>query len=97
MIPKKNKKKFVEEYGNWWYLREFDFRVENLADYEYPISIEMMRIICERKECDWMVYNNYNDAVRASKYVRSSFGLPEINYPPEDCRTYKFLTEMNGK
>jgi hypothetical protein len=44
-----------------------------------------------------MVYNNYNDAVRASKYVRSSFGLPEINYPPEDCRTYKFLTEMNGK
>ena len=38
MIPKNNKEKFVKKYGNWWFLRDLDFLVENLADCGYNMT-----------------------------------------------------------
>ena len=88
MIPKNNKEKFVEKYGNWWYLRDLDFLVENLADCEYNMTYERMDIVFDGKL--WAVYDNYDEAVEASKKVRRVLGLPEAKYALEDCRAYKF-------
>ena len=38
----------------------------------------------------WAVYDDYDEAVEASKKVRKVLGLPEAEYAPEDYRTYKF-------
>lgn len=78
MIPKNNKKKFIEKYGNWWYLRDFDFLVENLANSGYNMTVERMKVIMGKKS--WAVYDNYNEAVEASKKVRSALGLPLATY-----------------
>lgn len=88
MIPKNNKERFVKKYGNWWYLRDLDFLVENLADCGYNMTVERMEVV--RGGNQWAVYNNYDEAVKASKNVRYALGLPEVKYPPVDCRTYKF-------
>lgn len=78
MIPKNNKKKFIEKYGNWWYLRDFDFLVENLANSGYNMTVERMKVIMGKKS--WAVYDNYYEAVEASKKVRSALGLPLATY-----------------
>lgn len=88
MIPKNNKEKFVKKYGNWWYLRDLDFFPMNLADCGYNMTAERMSIVREGKE--WAVYDNYHEAVEASKKVRRVLGLPEVEYAPEEYRTYKF-------
>jgi len=88
MIPKNNKEKFVKKYGNWWYLRDLDFLVENLADCGYDMTVERMKIV--RNGNRWAVYDNYYEAVDTSKLVRETLGLPEVEYPPKDCKTYRF-------
>lgn len=88
MIPKNNKEKFVKKYGNWWYLRDLDFLVENLSDCGYDMTVERMKIV--RNGNQWAVYDNYYEAVDTSKLVRKTLGLPEVEYPPKDCKTYKF-------
>lgn len=88
MIPKNNKEKFVKKYGNWWYLRDLDFLVENLADCGYDMTVKRMKIVRDGNQ--WAVYDNYYEAVDASKLVRKTLGLPEVEYPPKDCMTYKF-------
>lgn len=86
MIPKNNKEKFVKKYGNWWYLRDLDFLVENLADCGYNMTAERMRIVCEGKE--WAVYDNYHEAVEVSRKVRKTLGFRESDYPDRQTMTY---------
>ena len=62
MVPKNNKEEFIKRYGNWWYLREFDFLPENLANYEQNMTAERMEIALSYKK-PWAVYGNYHDAV----------------------------------
>ncbi len=88
MIPKNNKEKFVKKYGNWWFLRDLDFLVENLADCGYNMTYERMDVVFDGKL--WAVYDDYDEAVEASKKVRKVLGLPEAKYAPEEYRTYKF-------
>lgn len=89
MIPKNNKEKFVKKYGNLWYLREFDFLVENLADCGYDMTVERMRIVKQRYKV-WAVYDNYFEAVQNSILVRKTLGLPEAKYPDYETMTYDF-------
>lgn len=86
MIPKNNKEKFLKKYGNWWYLRDLDFLVENLADCGYNMTTESMKIVCGGN-C-WAVYNNYDEAVKASKKVRKVLGFKEVKYPDLQTMTY---------
>ena len=88
MIPKNNKEEFIKRYGNWWYLREFDFFPQNLADYEQNMTTERMEIALSFKK-PWAIYGNYHDAVQASIEVRQKLGLPQLDhYPSEDIMTY---------
>ena len=88
MIPYKNKEKFIELYGNWWYLRDFDFLVENLADSQYDMTAERMRIVRSKER--WAVYDDYDKAVSASMSVRRALGLPPVLYPSREDVTYDF-------
>lgn len=88
MIPKNDKEKFVKKYGNWWYLRDLDFLVENLADCGYNMTVDRMRIVREGKE--WAVYDNYYEAVEASRKVRKALGFRESEYPDREIMTYEF-------
>lgn len=90
MIPKNNKEKFVKRYGNLWYLRDLDFFPENLAECGYNMTVGRMDIVFSRDR-RWAVYDDYDEAVEASKKVRKAAGLPEVEkYPPEENLTYKF-------
>lgn len=89
MIPKNNKERFVKKYGNWWYLRDLDFLVENLADCGYNMTVERMNVV-KSKDKLWAVYDNYYEAVEASKAVRKALGFSQAVYPTIDCVTYKF-------
>lgn len=77
MIPKNNKDKFIEKYGNLWYLREFDFMPENLADYHNNLTESRMKIaLSEPKK--WAIYDNYDKALAASIKVRVALGLTSV-------------------
>jgi len=77
MIPKNNKDKFIEKYGNLWYLREFDFMPENLADYHQNMTEARMKIaLSEPKK--WAIYDDYDKAMMASITVRMALGLHEV-------------------
>lgn len=92
MIPKNNKERFVKKYGNLWYLRDLDFLVENLAECGYNMTVELMAIAMRSgKRKQWAVYDDYDEAVDASKRVRKALGFPEATYPARDVKTYKYV------
>lgn len=77
MIPSKNPKKFVEEYGNWWYLREFDYLPEPLEYYDRNLNPSALCfIMCSAKESGcWRLFDNEEEAKKASCRVRETLGL----------------------
>lgn len=72
MIPRNNKKKFIEKYGYKWYLRDFDY---------YPAPLENMWMEWGENQWDGVrkntlkVFDNMNDAYLASYEVRKLLGL----------------------
>lgn len=77
MIPNKNPKRFIEEYGNWWYLREFDYFPEPLEYYNKELNHNAIQLILNSKErdCGWRLFDNIMDAKKASNEVREALGL----------------------
>lgn len=79
MIPLKNKKKFVQEYGNLWYLREFDHLPEPLELYDKDISDTILKLIKGGTWDGWAIFNSIGDAKSASAAVRHLLGISRIN------------------
>ena len=67
MIPKNNPEKFITTYGNWWYLREFDYLPEPLEYYNKNISSEFMSCV---KEGKFDLFQSLEDAKLASYEIR---------------------------
>ena len=79
MVPLKNKKKFVQEYGNLWYLREFDHLPEPLELYDKDINDTVLELIKDGKFDGWAIFNSLGDAKSASAAVRRLLGISCIN------------------
>lgn len=81
MTPRNNPKKFVQKWGNLWYLREFDYLPEHLAFYPHNLRKEQI----EYGVKNWAFFNDYEKAVQASIEVRKVLGLKQhIKYPDKN-------------
>lgn len=79
MVPNKNPEKFVEKYGQKWFLREFDFLPERLEFYNRNLSKDAINEI--QRGVNWKVFDNLEEAKKASDAARVAVGLkPYFSY-----------------
>ena len=72
MIPNKNPKEFVDTFGEWWYLREFDYLPEPLELYNRNITLEFM---LEAKQGTFDLFKTKEEAIIASLLIRLQRGM----------------------
>ena len=67
MIPRNNPEKFIERWGNWWYIREFDYLPEPLEYYERNITTEFMNEVAKGT---FELFRTKEKALEASYQIR---------------------------
>lgn len=90
MVPRNNPKKFVERWGEWWYIREFDYLPEPLKYYDRNISTLFMR---EAANGHFDLFRTREAAMDASYHIRLERGIEPFSFD----RDYLFSHELEEK
>lgn len=69
MIPRNNPEKFVEKYGDLWYLREFDYLPEQLKYYSHNIRANFMKNV-QKEDRLFDIFHTREEAQKASDDIR---------------------------
>ena len=67
MVPKNNPTKFIDAYGDWWFIREFDYLPQQLKYYDKSITQEFMKYALLNK---FDLFANKEEALEASYQIR---------------------------
>ena len=86
MIPRNNQKKFIEEYGHLWYIREFDYLPEPLEYYDRNISTLFMR---EAAKGLFELFRTKESADEASYQIRKERGIKPYSFNEELMNKHK--------
>lgn len=78
MIPRDNRNLFKNRYGEWWYLREFDYLPESILDYSKNISASFIHSWKKDKVFD--LFETKEEAIAASYKIRRERGLMPFPY-----------------
>ena len=80
MIPKNNQQKFIEKYGELYYIREFDYLPEPLKYYDRNISTEFMKNV---EEGHFELFKTKEEAANASYEIRRLRGIVPFSFDRE--------------
>jgi hypothetical protein len=75
MIPKKDIERFEKTYGEWWFLREFDFLPEKLSYYGMNITSEFFD---EARKNNFLLFRFREEAEKVSDEVRELTGIAKM-------------------
>lgn len=78
MLNIEEQKKFVETFGNRWYLRDLDYLPEPLECYPHNLKSSCVKELNEGKV--GRIFNSWDDACEASNKVREILGLEKYDF-----------------
>lgn len=86
MIPINDPEKFVERWGNWWYIREFDYLPAPLEYYNMNITSKFMQEVVHR---NFELFRSKEEALETSYQIRKLRNIRPYSFDEKTMENHK--------